>query len=76
MNSKQTWRLGWMTAALVGVISASALAQHGAPDNGEWPTYGGDLGSTKYSPLDQVTGTISATLKSPGDGRQPMAFSD
>ena len=22
---------------------------------GEWPTYGGDLGSSKYSPLDQIT---------------------
>ena len=22
--------------------------------NGEWPTYGGDLGNTRYSPLDQI----------------------
>jgi quinoprotein glucose dehydrogenase len=22
---------------------------------GEWPTYGGDLASTRYSPLDQIT---------------------
>lgn len=22
---------------------------------GQWPTYGGDLGSSKYSPLDQIT---------------------
>ena len=34
----------------------SAAAQHGAPATGEWPTYGGDLGSTKYSPLDQIDG--------------------
>ena len=33
--------------------SAPAHAQHGAT-GGEWPTYGGDLGSTKYSPLDQI----------------------
>ena len=33
-----------------------ADAQYGAPANGEWPTYGGDLGSTKYSPLDQIDG--------------------
>ena len=25
-----------------------------APANGEWPYYGGDLGSTRYSPLDQI----------------------
>ena len=30
-----------------------ALAQSGAK-NGEWRTYGGDLGSTRYSPLDQI----------------------
>ena len=30
-----------------------ALAQTGAKD-GEWRTYGGDLGNTRYSPLDQI----------------------
>src|SRR4029077_11153986 len=29
------------------------LAQSGAK-NGEWPTYGADLGNTHYSPLDQI----------------------
>ena len=23
--------------------------------NGEWRTYGGDLGNTRYAPLDQIT---------------------
>ena len=32
---------------------SAVAAQQGAPDGG-WPTYGGDLGSTKYSPLDQI----------------------
>ncbi len=43
-------------AALVWLCAVSfpALAQHGAPANGEWPTYGGDLGNTRYSPLDQI----------------------
>ena len=31
-----------------------ALAQTGAV-GGEWPTYGGDLGHTRYAPLDQIT---------------------
>src|SRR5690606_36138428 len=31
-------------------------AQHGAAD-GEWHYYGGDAGSTKYSPLDQINQT-------------------
>ena len=30
-----------------------AYAQHGAQD-GEWRSYGGDVGSTKYSSLDQI----------------------
>ena len=30
-----------------------AAAQYGAK-NGEWRTYGGDLGQTRYSPLDQI----------------------
>ena len=45
--------IGWMLAAAVAAAPMAA-AQQGAPANGEWPTYGGDLGSTKYSPLDQI----------------------
>jgi quinoprotein glucose dehydrogenase len=38
----------WLLAAL------PLAAQHGAK-NGEWPTYGADLGNTHYSSLDQIT---------------------
>ena len=44
--------------ALVVVALASlsvAVAGQTGTKNGEWPTYGGDLGNTKYSPLDQIT---------------------
>ena len=42
-------------ACLVGALMAAAPAhaQYGAVD-GEWRTYAGDQGSTKYSPLDQI----------------------
>src|SRR5262245_28089140 len=43
--------------SLAGLLAWTAVAvrgQAGAPKNGEWPTYGGDLGSTRYSPLDQI----------------------
>ena len=41
--------------ALLALLAAlPAAAQHGAA-NGEWRSYGGDAGSTKYSPLDQIT---------------------
>jgi len=42
--------------SLVGIcvaVTAMLSGQSGAP-NGEWPHWGADLGSTKYSPLDQI----------------------
>src|SRR5439155_12014246 len=35
------------------LCASSLIAQTGAK-NGEWKTYGGDLGNTHYSPLDQI----------------------
>ena len=47
-----------MVAVVAGITiclwSTTIAAQQGAPANGEWPTYGGDLGGSKYSPLDQI----------------------
>jgi len=45
-----------VVAALVmsGLLPGLAGAQHGAT-LGEWRSYGGDVGSTKYSALDQIT---------------------
>ena len=37
-------------------IPAPVAAQQGAP-NGEWTYYGGDIGGTKYSGLDQIDAT-------------------
>jgi quinoprotein glucose dehydrogenase len=42
-------------AALACLLSISwPLDAQSGPRSGEWPTYGGDLGSTRYSPLDQI----------------------
>lgn len=44
-------------SAALSLMPASlipAYAQEGAPANGEWRTYGGDTGNTRYSPLDQI----------------------
>ncbi len=49
-------RLDFLARSFVfGLLIAAPLAQaqRGAP-NGEWPTYGGDLGHTRYAPLDQI----------------------
>ena len=35
--------------------TTSVSAQYGA-ENGEWRTWAGDLGSTRYAPLDQING--------------------
>jgi quinoprotein glucose dehydrogenase len=40
-------------ALFILAFGHSGFAQQGAP-NGEWPAYGGDLGHSKYSPLDQI----------------------
>ena len=40
--------------AAVVLVAGPAAAQYGAI-NGEWRSYGADVGSTKYSPLDQIT---------------------
>ena len=45
-----------LLAALVynlGFADQLLVAQQGAP-NGEWPSYGGDLGHTRYSALSQI----------------------
>lgn len=45
------------------VVSAShCFAQYGAPD-GEWHTWGGDAGFTRYSALDQITADNAAELQ-------------
>ncbi len=43
-----------LLAVLVSAPAASPLAAQSGAKNGEWPTYGGDLGNTRYSSLDQI----------------------
>jgi quinoprotein glucose dehydrogenase len=47
---------GCVAATAIAVIASIAAAQQGSP-NGEWPTYGGDLGHTRYSALAQIDAT-------------------
>jgi len=45
--------------AVVSIVGGLVLTNAGVSGQskkpGEWPTYGGDLASTRYSPLDQIT---------------------
>lgn len=44
----------WIAAPLfLSLLAAPLSAQYGAK-NGEWRTYGGDLGNTRYTALDQI----------------------
>src|SRR4029077_3073531 len=44
---------------LVGALAFTTASLRGQqppkPKGAEWPTYGADLASTRYSPLDQIT---------------------
>jgi quinoprotein glucose dehydrogenase len=46
----------WLTAFWIAVTALlnAQTANRPSTARGEWPTYGGDLGSSKYSPLDQI----------------------
>jgi quinoprotein glucose dehydrogenase len=49
-------------AALLLLLQAAAGAQRGAV-NGEWRTWAGDLGATRYAPLDQINATNFGRLE-------------
>ena len=48
------WGLGIAGLAGLLVWATLPLAGQSGAKNGEWTTYGGDLGNTRYSPLDQI----------------------
>jgi glucose dehydrogenase len=49
-------RWGLCVASLIGLLiwAAPRIAGQSGARNGEWTTYGGDLGNTRYAPLDQI----------------------
>lgn len=54
--------IAFVSSLLLFIASGSLPAQQGAP-NGEWPTYGGDLGNTRYSALDQINAENFSSLE-------------
>ena len=46
----------------IALVALPLSAQSGAK-NGEWRTYGGDLGNTRYSPLDQINASNFSKLQ-------------
>jgi quinoprotein glucose dehydrogenase len=45
----------WAVVLLASLLLAVAIAAQQGAANGEWRRTGGDAGSTRYSPLDQIT---------------------
>ncbi len=73
-----TLALGLLGAVILTVPSAQtpSATQRGT-ESGQWRTLGGDIGHTRYSPLDQITPANFETLKeawrfSPVDVTGPM----
>jgi glucose dehydrogenase len=56
---KMFYRWSVCTTLAVSLLLASSTPNHAqtGAKNGEWRTYGGDLGNTHYSSLDQINGT-------------------
>jgi quinoprotein glucose dehydrogenase len=54
---------GCCAAASIVVTLAGGLSGQSGARNGEWPTYGGDLGHTRYSPLDRISAANFAKLE-------------
>ncbi len=50
-------------SAMLFLLAAMPLAAQTGAKNGEWRTYGADLGNTKYSPLDQINASNFNNLK-------------
>jgi len=55
-------RYGSIAIAVAAVLSAPLVAQRGTT-NGEWRAWGGDLGVTRYAPLDQINASNFSTLE-------------
>lgn len=73
MNMWQTAR----TIAMIGALAATVTGQQPVASStaaGEWPTYGGDLANSKYSPLDQITAANFASLKVAWRAKSPDGF--
>jgi quinoprotein glucose dehydrogenase len=72
------WPMPRLSHLIVAVVLATAASLNGQPSAlphiGEWPTYGGDLANSKYSPLEQITAKNFSSLKIAWRMRSPDGF--
>jgi len=60
---RRGFRFSGTTVAILFLSVISPLPAQTGAKKGEWRTYGGDLGNTKYSPLEQINASNFNTLK-------------
>jgi quinoprotein glucose dehydrogenase len=53
----------FLASVVVLVVAAAAVSAQYGTKNGEWRAYAGEPGSTKYSPLDQITRDNAKNLR-------------
>ena len=54
MRRKFCWTTSVTLVACMLLWAALPASAQSGTKSGEWPSYGGDVGSTRYSPLDQI----------------------
>ena len=53
----------YLATTLLALCAMVRLGAQSGAANGEWRTYGGDLGHTRYAPLDQINASNFQTLE-------------
>jgi quinoprotein glucose dehydrogenase len=62
-RTRRTTTLAAMATTLLGVCATIGVHGQSGAARGEWKTYGGDLGHTRYAPLDQITAANFGSLE-------------
>ncbi|MGH9221385.1 MAG: hypothetical protein ACRD1W_18915, partial [Vicinamibacterales bacterium] len=63
MNRPSRWMVKLSVVALFMAVASVSMRGQWKPKAGEWPTYGADLASTRYSPLDQISASNFSKLQ-------------
>lgn len=63
LNVRWLVTAGLSVAGLVGVVAQQPVRPAASGPAGQWRTYGGDLASTRYSPLDQINAGNFGSLR-------------
>src|SRR5574339_1222109 len=61
--TRRTRRMTLRLVAVLVILASVTIRGQWSPKPGEWATYGGDLASTRYSPLDQISAANFSKLQ-------------